>query len=180
MRTFLGVPIRVGSRRFGNLYLGERIDGQGFDEDDERIVAALAAFAATAIEAALLVTGERERASAMSELAAAHERARTQRHMIARVIDAQESERARVARDLHDQIGQALTSVLLGLRLVEGTLPVERDDLVQARAHTQEVRGLVVQALDEVRQLAFELRPTVLDDDSRLPSEVETVVYRVA
>jgi signal transduction histidine kinase len=211
MRTFLGVPIRVGSRRLGNLYLTERVDGREFDEDDERIIATLAAFAATAIEAALLVTAERERASAMSELAAAHERARAQRDMIVRVIDAQESERARVARDLHDQIGQSLTSVLLGLRLVEGTLPAERDDLAQVRAHTHEVRGLVVQALDEVRQLAFELRPTVLDDvgvvaalrrladdvtqrhgvpvafvldglddDTRLPSEVETVVYRVA
>lgn len=90
--------------------------------------------------------------------------ARAQHEMLARVIDAQEAERARVARDLHDQIGQSLTSVLLGLRLVDGSLSTEAPDLDDARAHTAEVRALVVQALDEVRKLAFELRPTVLDD----------------
>ena len=203
MRSFLGVPVRVGERRFGNLYLTEKRRGRPFDEEDERLVVTLAAFAAAAIEAALLVSTERE-------LAAACERGRAQREMLARVIDAQETERARVARDLHDQIGQSLTSVLLGLRLVDGSLSSDAPDLDDARAHTAEVRALVAQALDEVRQLAFELRPTVLDDvglvaavrrlagdltkrhgvpvdlvldglddDTRLPPETETVVYRV-
>jgi signal transduction histidine kinase len=203
MRSFLGVPVRLGNRRFGNLYLTEKEAGGDFDADDERLVVTLAAFAAAAIEAALLLETERD-------LAAAHERARAQSEMLARVIDAQEAERARVARDLHDQIGQSLTSVLLGLRLVDGTLVRDAPDVGDARAHTAEVRALVVQALDEVRRLAFELRPTVLDDvglvaalrrlarghtercgvpvevmlvglddDTRLPSEIETVVYRV-
>lgn len=209
MRTFLGVPVRIGSRRFGNLYLTEKQHGAEFDDEDERLVVTLAAFAACAIEGALLVAAERDRAAAMSELAAAQERGRAQQEMLARVIDAQEAERARVARDLHDQIGQALTAVLLGLRLVDGSLP-DGPDAAEARARTDEVRELVAQALDEVRQLAFELRPTVLDDigvvaavrrladnltqhfgvrvdlaldglddDRRLPAEVETVVYRV-
>jgi signal transduction histidine kinase len=203
MRTFLGVPVKVGERRFGNLYLTEKHGGGRFDGQDERLVVTLAAFAAAAIEAALLVTAERE-------LATAREHARAQREMLARVIDAQEAERARVARDLHDQIGQSLTSVLLGLRLVDGSLSNADIDVDDARAHTDEVRTLVAQALDEVRQLAFELRPTVLDDvglvaavrrlagnvsersgvpvrvaldgvddDTRMPPEVETVVYRV-
>jgi signal transduction histidine kinase len=84
----------------------------------------------------VLVTAERE-------LAAARERSRSQRELLARVIDAQEAERARVARDLHDQIGQSLTSVLLGLRLVDGSLSAEPPDLDDARAHTDEVRALV-------------------------------------
>lgn len=203
MRSFLGVPVRVGDRRFGNLYLTEKRGGGPFDEEDERLVVTLAAFAAAAVEAALLVSTERELATAQAS-------ARSQREMLARVIDAQEAERARVARDLHDQIGQSLTSVLLGLRLVDGSLAGESPDLDDARAHTDEVRALVAQAIDEVRQLAFELRPTVLDDvglvaavhrlaidlgerfgvqvdvvldglddDTRLPPEVETVVYRV-
>jgi len=203
MRSFLGVPVRVGERRFGNLYVTEKHGGGQFDEEDERLVVTLAAFAAAAIEGALLVATERE-------LAAAQERSRAQQEMLARVIDAQEAERARVARDLHDQIGQSLTSVLLGLRLVDGSLSGAAPGLDDARDHTEEVRALVAQALDEVRQLAFELRPTVLDDvglvaavrrlardlsdrsgvqvdlvldglddDTRLPPEVETVVYRV-
>jgi signal transduction histidine kinase len=209
MRTFLGVPVRVGSRRFGNLYVTEKRDGGEFDAEDERLLVTLAAFAACAIEAAQLVAVERDRAAAVAELAAAQERARAQTEMLGRVIDAQEAERARVARDLHDQIGQALTSVLLGLRLVEGSLP-DGPEADEVRSRTEEVRELVAQALDEVRQLAFDLRPTVLDDvglvaavsrladdltrrygvrvelaldglddEQRLRPEVETVVYRV-
>lgn len=209
MRTFLGVPVRVAGRRYGNLYLTEKLGGREFDADDEQLVVTLAAFAACAIEAALLVAAEHDRAEAMAELAAAQERARAQREVLTLVIEAQEAERARVARDLHDQIGQALTSVLLGLHLVDGSIPEDRGDLGEVRERTGEVRELVAQALDEVRQLAFDLRPTVLDDvglvaavtrladrtrrsgipvelalnglddDSRLPAEVETVVYRV-
>lgn len=203
MRSFLGVPVRVGERRFGNLYVTEKDGGGLFDEEDERLVVTLAAFAAAAIESALLVSTERE-------LAAAHERSETQQDVLARVIDAQEAERARVARDLHDQIGQSLTSVLLGLRLVDGSLSTDDPDIHDARTHTDEVRALVAHALDEVRQLAFDLRPTVLDDvglvaalrrlgkdlsersgvhvdlavvglddESRLQPAIETVVYRV-
>ena len=209
MRTFLGVPVRVGGRRFGNLYVTEKRDGGEFDAEDERLMVTLAAFAACAIEAALLVATERERAGAVAELAAARERARAQTEILGRVIDAQEAERSRVARDLHDQIGQALTSVLLGLRLVDSSLP-DGPQADEVRSRTDEVRELVAQALDEVRQLAFDLRPTVLDDvglvaavrrladdltrrfgvrvelaldglddDRRLPPDVETVVYRV-
>lgn len=211
MRRFLGVPVRRGPRRFGNLYLTEKAGGRPFDEEDERLVTTLAAFAAAAIEGALLVAAERDRGAARSELAAARERERLGQEMLVAVLDAQEAERARVARDLHDQIGQALTSVLLGLRLVETSLEREQPDLGDARQRTAEVRELVNDALADVRQLAFDLRPTVLDDvglvaalrrltgdlaarhgfsvevaldgvseDGRFPTEVETVVYRVA
>lgn len=210
MHTFLGVPVRLGRRRFGNLYLTEKLDGGEFDSTDERLVETLATFAAAAIESALLVAAERDRAVAQAALAAAEERARAQSDTLAQVIGAQEAERARVARDLHDQIGQALTSVLLGLRLVTDSLDREPANVTDARARADDVRTLVADALSDVRQLAFELRPTVLDDvglipavrrladdlrsrhsiavdvkleglddDSRFPPEVETVVYRV-
>ncbi len=164
MRTFLGVPVRVGNRRFGNLYLTEKAGGAPFDPEDERLVVTLAAFAAAAIEGALLVAAERDRGEARSELAAARERERAREEMLGAVIGAQEAERARVARDLHDQIGQGLTSVLLGLRLVETSLERDQPDLGDARRRTAEVRELVADALADVRQLAFDLRPTVLDD----------------
>lgn len=164
MGTFLGVPVRMGSRRFGNLYLTEKAGGAPFDGEDERLVMSLAAFAAAAIESAHLVAAERERGAARSELAAARERGRLREEVLAAVIDAQEAERARVARDLHDQTGQALTSVLLGLRLVETSLERATPDLEDAKRRTAEVRELVADALADVRQLAFDLRPTVLDD----------------
>jgi signal transduction histidine kinase len=164
MRRFLGVPVRRGARRFGNLYLTEKEGGAPFDEEDERLVVILAAFAAAAMEGALLVVAERERSAARGELAAARERERLGQEMLMAVFDAQEAERARVARDLHDQIGQDLTSVLLALRLVETSLDRGGSDLGDARLRTAEARELVNDALRDARQLAFDLRPTVLDD----------------
>jgi signal transduction histidine kinase len=163
MRTFLGVPVVGGGRRWGNLYLTDKEDSLPFSEEDEHLVVALAAFAAAAVESAELVAVERERATAVAELTAARERERAGADLMARVIDAQEAERARVARDLHDDIGQALTSVLLGLRLVEGA--VSAGGAPEAvRERLEEVRTLVADALGSVRHLAFDLRPTVLDD----------------
>lgn len=203
MRTFLGVPIVRAGRRYGNLYLTEKANGAVFDESDEALVVALAAFAAGAIEATELMAVELSRA-------AAQEQARARRELLRQVIAAQEAERARVSRDLHDDVGQALTSVLLGLRLVEDSLADPDLDADDARRRIADLRELVADGLRRARQLAFDLRPTVLDDiglvpalqrlgedlvartgltievdteglgaEERLASEIETVIYRV-
>src|SRR5207253_1134595 len=83
---------------------------------------------------------------------------RVARDALRRVVDAQELERRRLARELHDETGQALTSVLLGLR----TLEDKGDDETQAAV--SQVRELVVATLQDVRRLAVELRPKALDD----------------
>jgi signal transduction histidine kinase len=125
---------------------------------------------------------------------------RVARDSLRRLVEGQEMERRRLARELHDETGQALTSVLLGLKAVETA-----EDVPAALA---DLRELVVSTLQEVRRLAVELRPTALDDfglvtaverlvetftaatgidvqlesglgEERLPSEVETTLYRV-
>ena len=209
MRTFLGVPVGRGGRRYGNLYVTEKADGEPFAAEDEALVVAFAAFAVGAIESAHLVRAERARAEAVAQLAAATERAGFKREMLGEILNAQEAERARVSRDLHDDVGQALTSVLLGLRLVDSSLASDEVTLDDARRRTDDVRALVADALRRTRELAFDLRPTVLDDvglvpalerlaqemtargdttvalaadgfaAGRLPPEIETVVYRV-
>ena len=209
MRTFLGVPVGRGGRRYGNLYLTEKSDGGPFADQDEALVVAFAAFAVGAIESAQLVQAERARADAVADLATATERVAFKREMLGEILNAQEAERARVSRDLHDDVGQALTSVLLGLRLVESALASDEVALDDARRRTDDVRALVADALRRTRKLAFDLRPTILDDvglvpalerlaqdmtargdatvsfaahgfgADRLPPEIETVVYRV-
>jgi signal transduction histidine kinase len=125
---------------------------------------------------------------------------RVQRDSLRRMIEGQEAERRRLARELHDETGQALTSVLLGLKNVE-----QAEDVPTAVA---QLRDLVVATLQDVRRLAVELRPQALDDfglvpalerlvdtfreatgisvefesrlgEARLPSEVETTLYRI-
>ncbi len=170
MRTFLGVPVARGGRRYGNLYLTEKVGGAGFDDDDEALVVFLAAFAAGAIESALFVEAERSWTEAVAAAAAAEERGRVRHEMLGQVIDAQEAERARVSRDLHDDIGQALTSVLLGLRLVDDSLHDDGTGVDQAAHRLADLRGVVSDALQRTRQLATDLRPTVLDDIGLAPA----------
>ncbi|MFF2849072.1 HAMP domain-containing sensor histidine kinase [Streptomyces sp. NPDC058001] len=76
----------------------------------------------------------------------------------ARALSAQESERRRIAQELHDEVGQSMTAVLLGLKRAADRAPdALRDELRQAQEITRE-------SLDEVRRLAHRLRPGVLED----------------
>jgi len=75
------------------------------------------------------------------------------------IIDAQEAERKRIARELHDETAQTLTSLLVRLRILERAA-----DPAEVRARTAELRELTLKALEEVRNMARELRPSTLDD----------------
>ena len=75
------------------------------------------------------------------------------------MVAAQELERTRLARELHDETGQALTSILLGLKPLEQLVTNE-----EGVAAVAAVRELVVSTLQDVRRLAVELRPSALDD----------------
>ncbi|HTX12895.1 MAG TPA: histidine kinase [Solirubrobacteraceae bacterium] len=125
------------------------------------------------------------------------------RESTGRVLRAQEAERLRIAQELHDQVGQELTAVLLGLSRVTARVPESvREDALS-------VQDAVRHSLEDVRRIAVELRPEALDDLGlasalavlcerfsgqldldvvpyiapdlpSLPTEVELVVYRVA
>src|SRR5215218_10112647 len=73
-----------------------------------------------------------------------------------RVLAAQEAERVAVARDLHDEVGQVLTGVLLQLNSIAEAAPEHEEALAESR---QAVR----RALDEVRRISSELRPEMLE-----------------
>jgi signal transduction histidine kinase len=80
------------------------------------------------------------------------------------VVAAQESERARVARDLHDEVGQALTSLLLDVRSLEGAITDRPFDANVLLSRIGQLRKVADDTLGDVQRLAFELRPTILDD----------------
>lgn len=125
------------------------------------------------------------------------------REATGRVLAGQEAERLRIAQELHDQVGQELTAVLLGLARVQGRLEAPLRDEVAV------IGDAVRSSLEDVRRIALELRPEALDDlglisalavlcerfaqgagitvtqhiDDELPEldpESELVIYRVA
>jgi signal transduction histidine kinase len=181
-RTGMWVPLIARDQVIGVLEIHDKEGADArFSDDDLRLAETFAARAAVAVE--------------LSQ--------RVARDAVRRVVQAQEAERSRLARELHDETGQALTSILLGLKPLEEALADH-----PARAALAELREHVVRALQDVRRLAVELRPAVLDDfglvpalerltdavaeqsdirvdfhsalgELRLPSEVETTLYRV-
>jgi PAS domain S-box-containing protein len=82
-----------------------------------------------------------------------------------RLIEAQEGERQRIARELHDQIGQILTAVQFNLQFIQG-LCKEPD----CHPHIEDSLRVLDEALDQVRDLSFELRPSMLDDLGLVPA----------
>lgn len=182
VRTGLYVPLVARGRAIGIVVVHDKLGSEArFSDGDLRLAEIFAARAAVAVD--------------LSQ--------RVARDTVRRVVEAQELERRRLARELHDETGQALTSILLGLKAIRGARNDE--DAAQAEA---DLRELIVQALQDVRELAVELRPSALDDfgllpaverladtfeersgirtrveariaDERLPPEIETVLYRL-
>ncbi len=81
--------------------------------------------------------------------------------LLGRVVAAQEAERQRIGRELHDETGQALTAIGLGLRGVSSTL---REDVDKAAGNMRQLEGLVAHSLTELQRLISDLRPSHLDD----------------
>ena len=82
----------------------------------------------------------------------------------ARALHAQEAERQRISQELHDEVGQSLTAVLLGLNQALRTVPPE------AAAELEQVRETTRSSLEEVRRISQALRPGVLADLGLLDS----------
>ena len=144
MTTGLYVPLVVRDRAIGVLNAVDKLQPDPrFTDDDLRLAEAFAARAAIAVDLSKRVTQDALR----------------------RAVEAQELERRRLARELHDEIGQELTSLLLALRTIE-----EAEGRTELEEATGSLRELVVTALQDVRRLAVELRPKALDDFGLVPA----------
>lgn len=78
--------------------------------------------------------------------------------LLSKVINAQEAERKRIARELHDQTGQSLTSLIVGLKVLES------HDTGESQKRIGDLKQLATTILHEIHNLAIELRPSSLDD----------------
>ena len=132
--TALYIPLSVRGRAVGVMAAYDKSGADHrFTDADMRLAEAFANRAAIAVE--------------LSE--------RVGREAVRGLLEGQETERKRLARELHDETGQALASIRLGLKELEAQVGPEA---------LSAIRALVGSALDNVRRLTVELRPPALDD----------------
>ena len=97
----------------------------------------------------------------------AHARAQL-KDLSAKLVQAQETERRALSRELHDEVGQALSAVLVELRNLSAGLGTRTAD--ELRSQTEEIKSLVEGAVRVVRNMALLLRPSMLDDLGLVPA----------
>lgn len=90
------------------------------------------------------------------------------KQLSARLVEAQENDRRAISRELHDQIGQALTGVRVELANLSGLIRLR--DVAGAEAKVQEIKDLVEDSVSVVRNMALLLRPSMLDDLGLVPA----------
>lgn len=187
----LSAPLKWQQTVIGAISLVRKRGEEPFSLEDSHFLEQIAADAAIAIHQATL----------FEEVQEGQRRLQVLSH---RLIDAQEAERKRLARELHDQIGQALTAVQISLQSLQNAPGINA-----AGGLLEESLAIIDDALQQVHDLSLDLRPSLLDDlglvatlrwyvgrvasraglvhgfkaddlDTRLAPEVETACFRIA
>lgn len=138
-------PLVARTALIGELVLA-RDDHEVFDTSECDIIRQVADQLAIALQHARL----------FEEVQASHERLQSLSH---RLIEVQEMERRTIAGELHDEIGQALTIVKMNIQTLHSYVHG-----AEAGAHLEESLAIVERALEQVRNLSLDLRPSLLDD----------------
>jgi signal transduction histidine kinase len=155
VRSQVMAPLRIKGKVSGFISLSSATPNFYNDTHAPRLQA-LADQAAVALENAML----------FEKLAEGSEQLR---HLSQRLLEVQESERRQIARELHDEIGQALTGLQLFLE-ADTRAPLGRERRTGTRARLDTAQSLVKDLINRVRDLSLDLRPTMLDDLGLVPA----------
>jgi signal transduction histidine kinase len=188
--SWVCAPLKMEGEVIGAYQLGKRTK-RSFNSDDMALLEIIGNVVGSSLSNAQLLRDLRNKESEL-------------RRALRRAVELQEDERKRVARELHDEVGQALTSILIRLKALQ-----EEADNVAISDRLDDLRTLTAQTIEELRRLAMDLRPAALDSlgivpalqwytqqiaertgldikfrgsekFERLPLETELILYRVA
>jgi signal transduction histidine kinase len=155
---FVAIPLQTGKRVLGVMNVACSQD-ECFNARDFELFDSIGYHVGLAIENSILYEGAKEEEELRGTL-------------LSSVINAQEEERKRISRELHDESGQTLAAAAMSLESIEDLVPPEH---VQLMKKVQGVRSLVSRTLEDIRRLTRDLRPMALDDLG-LPSAIRTHV----
>jgi len=195
IKGFISIPLKSKETVVGVMNIASHVAGR-FGIDDMSLLSAIGDYLGTAIEQARLY----------DRLAEAGERYRT---LLQHALTAQEQERKRIARELHDETSQAITSLTLSLQAIITIAEMKGIGDAEFIEKVKATHAFAVHAGHEIVRLMKELRPSLLDElgmpaaihryakdtlqaqgikvttefsgtDERLPSEVEVTLFRAA
>ncbi|KAA3647339.1 MAG: HAMP domain-containing protein [Chloroflexi bacterium] len=184
------IPLEANDQRFGIMNLVSTKENYVPTEDDLDLLNSLGAQISEIVANAWLRLKLKEKEEARQTL-------------LESLVKAQEGERARLGRELHDSAGQNLTSLLVRLKTIE-----KQSDTPNMQQSLHTMQDVVSQTIEEIRQISYRLRPAALDEfgleaaidtlvsemssgtgvsikrnlnlaDIQLSSELETVIYRI-
>ncbi len=146
-KSLLCVPLQIRGKTIGVLEVINKRTGEGFDQEDLKLLSTIAAQAAIAIENAKLYQSLKEERD--------------------RLIQAQEEIRKELARNLHDSTVQYLSAISMGLDHLAKLLEVKPEAV---KAELEALKQMTKQAIRETRLLLFELRPLLLESQGLVPA----------
>jgi PAS domain S-box-containing protein len=144
LQSAVAFPLALKDSLLGVLVTGYRA-ARVFAEEELRFLSSVADTTALVLDNARLYRAAADHAARLKALSS-------------RITAVQEQERTRIARELHDGIGQAMTAIRLNLELL-----MKESGLGQGRERMDTIGSLIDETLQEIRTMAFELHPTVLD-----------------
>ncbi|MBI2907213.1 MAG: GAF domain-containing protein [Chloroflexi bacterium] len=154
VQSAIGAPLLVKGEAIGSLVLYHCRQPRPFSEPDVRLLQALSDQMAITIDNARLYEEVQRKEQLRGQL-------------LESIISTQEEERRRIARELHDEAGQALTALLMAIGAIEQSLPA---DAGRMRERMTALKSLTTQTMEDIDRLISDLRPALLDDVGLLPA----------
>jgi signal transduction histidine kinase len=144
---FVCVPLKSKDRTLGIMNVAYSIEHY-FTENDFKLLDSIGFHVGLAIENSVLYEEAKQKEQLRGQL-------------LSSVITAQEEERKRISRELHDEYGQTLTGVIMSMESLEDVISPGESRLKEKLGNA---KSLVIRALEDIRRLTLDLRPSALDD----------------